>query len=358
MSLGSNSILIVDASMGAQNCASDTDQCTSARTLAERRTKRPKLAGASGSASTFLKTYPSHKTATLAQGMIESIRFSSKPWSAKRVALVAATVLFPRIRLATSTRKAPSAAESLIGVGRGADATVRFNAYAIYYRLNLFSNFTYFLDDPVNGDQFNQYDRRSLVGGSLTRSWSNPWSAGPSETTVGVQARADFIGDSGGTEATGRTRRYGVELANYYRLNRWLAFDGDVSFTHARYRDVGGSGNRIANSIGIVVAASATFGAGDGWFGAMRLRYFGPQPLTEDNLVRVPPSSSVHARMVWRAKNWDVVLDALNVFDRKNYDIAYFYTSRLPGEPLAGVDDIDFHPIEPLTLRASTTRRF
>ncbi len=38
---------------------------------------------------------------------------------------------------------------------KDADSTTRFNAYAIYYRLNLFSNFSFFLDDPVNGDQFN-----------------------------------------------------------------------------------------------------------------------------------------------------------------------------------------------------------
>lgn len=31
-------------------------------------------------------------------------------------------------------------------------------AYALKYRLDLYSNFTYFLDDPVNGDQFEQAD--------------------------------------------------------------------------------------------------------------------------------------------------------------------------------------------------------
>jgi hypothetical protein len=36
----------------------------------------------------------------------------------------------------------------------------RANAYVLRCRLNLFSNFTYFLDDPDNGDQFEQADRR------------------------------------------------------------------------------------------------------------------------------------------------------------------------------------------------------
>ena len=39
------------------------------------------------------------------------------------------------------------------------------SAYAINYDLKLWSNFTYFLDDEVNGDQFQQKDERWLYGG-------------------------------------------------------------------------------------------------------------------------------------------------------------------------------------------------
>ena len=56
-----------------------------------------------------------------------------------------------------------------LGTIKAVDGETRFNAYAIHYRLNLFSNFTYFLDDPVNGDQFNQRDRRLITGGELAR---------------------------------------------------------------------------------------------------------------------------------------------------------------------------------------------
>ena len=43
-------------------------------------------------------------------------------------------------------------------------------AYWFKYKLNLFSNFTYFLDDPVNGDQFEQADDRNVYG------WTGSWS--------------------------------------------------------------------------------------------------------------------------------------------------------------------------------------
>ena len=44
---------------------------------------------------------------------------------------------------------------------RGPDATV--HGYGSYYTLDLFNNFTFFLNDPVNGDEINQQDRRFLA---------------------------------------------------------------------------------------------------------------------------------------------------------------------------------------------------
>ena len=41
------------------------------------------------------------------------------------------------------------------------------NAYGQYYRLDLFTNFTFFLNDPVNGDGIQQSDRRVMYGGDI-----------------------------------------------------------------------------------------------------------------------------------------------------------------------------------------------
>lgn len=45
--------------------------------------------------------------------------------------------------------------------------TVHSDAYLSYYTFNLFSNFTFFLNDPVNGDEINQHEKR-FVGGAHT----------------------------------------------------------------------------------------------------------------------------------------------------------------------------------------------
>jgi hypothetical protein len=39
-------------------------------------------------------------------------------------------------------------------------------------------------------------------------------------------------------------------------------------------------------------------------------------------------------------------------------DIDYFYTSHLPGEPAAGVDDVHTHPALPRTARVALRMRF
>ncbi len=106
------------------------------------------------------------------------------------------------------------------------------------------------------------------------------------------------------------------------------------------------------------MTAGVTFGRGEGWFTSARLRYFGPQPLLEDNSVGAPSSTNTNLRIGWRSKAWEVSVDALNAFDRRNHDIAYAYASRLGGEPAGGVDDLHFHPAEPRTLRINVTRRF
>ena len=48
---------------------------------------------------------------------------------------------------------------------------VIWRSYIIDYELDLWSNFTYFLDDPVGGDQFKQKDERTIFGGSYENLW-------------------------------------------------------------------------------------------------------------------------------------------------------------------------------------------
>ena len=51
-------------------------------------------------------------------------------------------------------------------------------------------------------------------------------------------------------------------------------------------------------------------------------------------------------------------LDVFNLFNAQTSDITYYYTSRLPGEPVEGVNDIHFHPGEKRSFRDTLSYKF
>lgn len=72
-------------------------------------------------------------------------------------------------------------------------SVTRVSAYVMDYKLNLWSNFTYFLDDQVNGDQFEQADDRTVFGGKITHRFLNKLGNFDTENVVGLQFRKDDI---------------------------------------------------------------------------------------------------------------------------------------------------------------------
>ncbi len=389
--------------------------------------------------------------------------------------------------------------------------------YAFKYGLDLFSNFTYFLDDPVNGDQFEQQDRRLATGLKLSHRWFADWGGRDAENVVGIQLRNDdiptlglyhtnareildvvredavsqrsgslyvqnglqwseklrtvaglrgdvyhfdvrggdpansgsaaaslvspkltlvmgpfgatevyanwgwgfhsndgrgatltrdpkshepaarvaplvpargaeiglrtsvhrrfqstlalwgldiaselvFVGDAGSTDASRASRRLGVEWANYLTPWPWMTLDADLAWSRARFRDQDPAGTRVPGAIEGVASAGVSIDDLHGFSGSLRLRYFGPRPLVEDDSVRSKASTLLNARASYRmSQRLSLALDLFNLTDAKVSDIDYFYTSRLRGEPLAGVDDLHTHPIEPRSFRVSLTTSF
>ena len=74
-----------------------------------------------------------------------------------------------------------------------ADGSSKANFYVIKSSLNLWNNFTYFLSDPVNGDQFHQHDDRVLGGINASHTFLSQLAGLPMETEIGVQSRYDDI---------------------------------------------------------------------------------------------------------------------------------------------------------------------
>ena len=91
---------------------------------------------------------------------------------------------------------------------------------------------------------------------------------------------------------------------------------------------------------------------------SLRARAFAQRPLIEDASVEGEESFLVNAAIGWRTRQWEIALECLNVFDREDNDIEYFYGSRLAGEADEGFDDVHLHPTEPRMFRVRATYRF
>jgi hypothetical protein len=86
---------------------------------------------------------------------------------------------------------------SLSRVKRSDDEQVQASAYLIRYKLNLWSTFTYYLQDPINGDQMLQHDDRVVYGFKASKSWFTSFFGAATTNIIGVQARMDDIKNVG-----------------------------------------------------------------------------------------------------------------------------------------------------------------
>jgi len=73
------------------------------------------------------------------------------------------------------------------------NSATKITAYGFYYDLDLFSDFTYYLTDPVRGDQFEQQDRRWVAGLDARHTIFSQWLGRKVENTFGLQVRNDWI---------------------------------------------------------------------------------------------------------------------------------------------------------------------
>ena len=172
--------------------------------------------------------------------------------------------------------------------------------------------------------------------------------------TLSLASELVFTGDAGTTEPSRPSHRYGFEFANYYAPRPWLILDGDISWSSAHFTEFDPVGDSIPGSVATVISGGATLDSLHNVFGSIRLRYFGPRPLIEDDSVRSKATSLINLEAGYRvAKRVKVAIDVFNLLNAADSDIDYYYASRLISEPPGGVNDIHLHPTLARTARVS-----
>ena len=100
--------------------------------------------------------------------------------------------LIPRFGLIDASDGGKANRQSLAAEYQHSDgpSSLRATGFLLHNSLNLFSNFTYFLDDPEHGDQFEQAERRVAAGGRVTYRRLGHFFERHTESAIGVQAAA------------------------------------------------------------------------------------------------------------------------------------------------------------------------
>jgi len=167
-----------------------------------------------------------------------------------------------------------------------------------------------------------------------------------------------FLGDQVTPARSRPSRRTGADLSARFDLGGAVHLDGEASYARARFTDQDPSGDRIPGAVEGVGSAGIEYSSGRGVHAGLRMSYLGPRPLTLDDSVRAPASMLWGAEIGYRSRGrWAALLELSNLLDRKVSDSEYFYVSRLPGEPVAGVADLHRHPEPPRTVRLTLSMR-
>lgn len=142
-----------------------------------------------------------------------------------------------------------------------------------------------------------------------------------------------FVGDAGTTEASRPSRRQGIEFSNFYQPNEHWMIDVDLAWSKARYKDHAEEGRYIPGAINKTASAGVIYTPAQPWSLGLRMRYFGPRSLIENNSVKSSSSTLVNLQAGYQfSKNLEAKLDVLNLFNRKVNDIEYWYESCLAND--------------------------
>jgi hypothetical protein len=173
-----------------------------------------------------------------------------------------------------------------------------------------------------------------------------------------VDSELVYVGDAGNTEAGRPSRRTGVEWSTHWTPSRHWLLDANLAWTRPRYTDGATEGASIVNAVTRVAHIHVAMRDMGAWSVALGVRYIGAAPLVEDNSVRSKSSLTTNLRISHRVSaDVDASLDVLNLANRMNDDISYYYASRA-ATMSASQDGVHVHPAEPRTLRLSVRMRY
>ncbi|MDX2261528.1 MAG: TonB-dependent receptor plug domain-containing protein [Gemmatimonadales bacterium] len=184
---------------------------------------------------------------------------------------------------------------------------------------------------------------------SARRTWATGTIAATFWRTT-LSSELVFVGDEGVTEASGRTRRVGIDLEGRLRLLPLLWLDADLNLARGRFVDEPRGADRIplaptrTGSIGLSLRAAGPLTAG------IRVRHIGARPADERGEVIAEGQTVADLSAELAVGRVMLIGGVDNLFNVEWNEAQFATTSRLRGES-APVTELHFTPGSGRALR-------
>jgi outer membrane receptor protein involved in Fe transport len=181
------------------------------------------------------------------------------------------------------------------------------------------------------------------------------------------QSELTYNADVGQDEASAPSRRQGIEISGEYRPIPWLELNADLAFSKARYRadaatlaSFGLGGRFIADAPAFIGSFGVLVDNLGPWFGGLQWRRLGKYPISDgEEFPQDRGYSEVNLDVGYRFNpHLKAQLTVFNLTNTRADSAAYFYAARLHGEPAEGINDVQVHPLEPISAVAKVTYAF
>ena len=172
-----------------------------------------------------------------------------------------------------------------------------------------------------------------------------------------MESELVYVGDEGTTEASGRTRRMGVELEGRTRLKRCLWVDGDLALSRGRFRDAPAGENRIPLPPTVTANGGLALQDLGPASGGIRIRFLGACAADEANTIRARGYTLLELFGAYELGSVRLFGTVDNLLNTSWNEAQFATTSRLLNES-SPVTDLDFTPGSGRVLQLGVGYRF
>ena len=149
---------------------------------------------------------------------------------------------------------------------------------------------------------------------------------------IDLQSELVFNGDEGTFEASGPTRRWGVDFETRYEFTNWLFGDLDLTYADPRFKN----GDAIPLAPIVVLNTGLTAEFPNGFAAALRLRHYSSVPANEDRTIFTQPWTLLDILLRYRWRNVEASLSFINTTDTAWNEAQFADNTCLRGEEGSG----------------------